>query len=392
MSYLRGLLAIVLTAALTPLLLTQSGYAATASSARSSVSQGGKITILPQISQRGDGAAAADAAKTVGEAKMRPAKPGRPVEIQRMQPGGAWETFTVRKEKDDGRVVFTPSKPNPVAPWTYRARALPYRGLSEAFSNSATDAWTERFVDEFKGSSLSPFWNTRGTKYDKGSQRKCSKAKASMAKVGRGVLNLKVAKDPNRRGDVCKWRNPNNGKIEKFNYFLNAHVGTQTGFSYRYGVAAARVKFQKPRGMHGSFWMNDNNEPFGSRSAEIDAVEFFGKGYNDGGLAQFIHYKGKKIGGLQTSATKVLKGKSDTWWSKYHVFSVEWDPTGYVFRIDGKKTYALSRAVTDKKVMVVLSLLSSDWELKNMPDSKSGKSKVDWVRVWQHSRWDGRNL
>ena len=77
-----------------------------------------------------------------------------------------------------------------------------------------------------------------------------------MAKVGSGVLSLQVKKDPSRRGDVCKWKKPGTSKKFKFPYYLNGHVGTDLRFTFRYGTAAARVKFQKPRGMHGSFWMN----------------------------------------------------------------------------------------------------------------------------------------
>ena len=124
---------------------------------------------------------------------------------------------------------------------------------------------------------------------------------------------------------------------------------------------------------------------------EIDTVEFFGKGYKDGGLAQFLHYKGRKIGGLQPSANDVLKG-SDNWWKKYHVFSVHWSPSGYSFRIDGVETYRTTKAKSDKQVIAILSLLSSDWELDKMPKSGKGSMKVDWFRVWQDQSIAARNL
>ena len=263
---------------------------------------------------------------------------------------------------------------------------------SPAFPTAKVDdRWSMLFQDQFGGGSLnSSLWQTRGDFYDKGSKRKCSKASPKMAKVGSGVLSLQVKKDPARKGDVCKWRSPG-GKTKKFSYYLNGHVGTDHSFSFRYGVAAARVKFQEPQGMHGSFWKNTSGEPEGNRAVEIDTVEFFGKGYSKGGLAQFLHYKGRKIGGLQPSANTVLSG-TDNWWKKYHVFSVNWTPGGYSFRIDGKETYRTTKARSDKQVVAILSLLSSDWELDQMPKSGKGSMKVDWFRVWQDQSLAARNL
>ena len=259
-------------------------------------------------------------------------------------------------------------------------------------SGTATDQWTQVFEDQFGGASLnSAVWTTRAPYYSKVSKRKCSKASPKMAKVGKGVLQLQVKKDPARRGDVCTWKKPGTKKKFTFPYYLNGHVGTEQSFTFRYGTAAARVKFQKPRGMHGSFWLNTSGEPEGRRSVEIDTVEFFGKGYKDGGLAQFLHHKGRKIGGVQTSADAALKG-TDNWWKKFHVFSIVWTPSGYSFRIDGTETFRTSKAVSDKQVLIILSLLSSDWELDDMSKSGKGTMKVDWVRVWRDEGLGARNL
>jgi beta-glucanase (GH16 family) len=415
MSSYRALAASFVTAALVPLLAVAPSNALvvadTASSAGSTATQqssqktsfqslkrkkaqAARLSVLPKIAQKGKGAASADKAKAIGEVKFSPAKEGRKVQIYRSSDGGTtWTKWgSPKKQNDDGVVRFTPAAPLTGAHWTYRAEAAKAGSLAKFMSGTATDQWTQIFEDQFGGASLnSALWSTRGTSYDKGSQRKCSKASPKMAKVGSGVLSLKVKKDPNRRGDVCKWKKPGTSKKFKFPYYLNAHVGTDAKFTFRYGTAAARVKFQQPRGMHGSFWMNTSDEPQGRRQVEIDTVEFFGKGYKDGGLAQFLHYKGRKIGGVQKSADTTLKG-TDNWWKKYHVFSVVWSPSGYSFRIDGTETFRTSKAISDKQVLTILSLLSSDWELADMPKSGKGSMKVDWVRVWQHQSLAARNL
>ena len=134
------------------------------------------------------------------------------------------------------------------------------------------------------------------------------------------------------------------------NNYLNGTISTSGKFSYTYGYAAARIKFAKGRGQHGGFWMQPQVQAsrYGSPArtgAEIDIAEFFGKGYSNGGLAHFLYTyprKGKttKYGDVFRRASTALAGKSDSWWSRYHVFSVEWTPTGYVFRIDGTEHLA----------------------------------------------------
>ncbi len=397
MSFLRAFVALVLAAALTPLLLTAPGNAASVNAAANTSSsadarpsarvkarkgQSARITVLPKVSQKARGTKSADSAKAVGEIKVSPAKKGRKVVVQRSADNGAtWSKYTVVKTNDRGYAHFRPASAPAGGFWTYRAQVKRFKGKPAFTTGSAADRWSLLFEDQFSGGSLGPVWETRGDFYDKKSKRKCSKASPKMTKVGKGVLTLKVKKDPARRGDVCKWRSPG-GKVKKFNYYLNGHVGTDGRFDFRHGVAAARVKFQKPQGMHGSFWMNTSGDPEGSRPVEIDTVEFFGKGYSKGGLAQFLHYKGRKIGGLQPSANDVLRG-SDNWWKKFHVFSVEWTPGGYSFRIDGQETFRTTKARSDKQVIAIMSLLSSDWELDQMPKSGKGSMKVDWFRVWQ---------
>ena len=66
------------------------------------------------------------------------------------------------------------------------------------------------------------------------------------------------------------------------------------------------------------------------------------------------------------NAAQALRGKSDTWWSRYHVFSVDWTASGYVFRIDGTITWRSSKAVSKVPQYLILSLLSSDWELPQL--------------------------
>ena len=75
---------------------------------------------------------------------------------------------------------------------------------------------------------------------------------------------------------------------DKPGYYLNGHISTDGRFDFRWGFAAARIKFPRSQGQHGSFWMQPSpNET--TTGAEIDVVEYFGDGRKDGGLAHFLY-------------------------------------------------------------------------------------------------------
>ena len=66
------------------------------------------------------------------------------------------------------------------------------------------------------------------------------------------------------------------------------------------------------------------------------------------------------------------------------MFSVEWTPTEYVFRIDGQETMRTTNGVSHDPEYLILSMLSSDFELGllggdgHLPQH----AYVDWVQVW----------
>ena len=177
-------------------------------------------------------------------------------------------------------------------------------------------------------------------------------------------------------------------------YYLNGHIGTSGKFAFRYGYAAARIKFAEGPGQHGAFWMQPQSAaaPYGSAArtgTEIDVAEFFGRGAPGGGLACYVYSYPRrntvvKSGRVLPGAARALRGRSDRWWSRYHVFSVRWTSTQLVFRVDGVEIWRHSRHVSRRPQYLVLSQLTSDWELPRLDRRTLPTSmKVDWVRVWQ---------
>jgi beta-glucanase (GH16 family) len=88
--------------------------------------------------------------------------------------------------------------------------------------------------------------------------------------------------------------------------------------------------------------------------------------------------------GAMFPATELMKPLGDTWWTSYHVFSVEWTPTAYVFRVDGREFFRLAENVSQAEHYLLLSMLTSDYELEHLDGSDfAATASVDWVRVWQ---------
>jgi beta-glucanase (GH16 family) len=352
------------------------------------------FSVLPGIVQNGAAPAAAGEADLFAEATFAPIRPGREAFAQRRLPGGDWERVGKDAQGAEGKVRFEVPQ-DATTPYQFRVVAAEYKGAPEmATPAQASNRWRLDFDDEFTYGVDSSTWGIRGDAHDPNSSRTCAKADPSMVTAGSGgTLEMSVQRDLAYPVDSCSWENPSTGASGTEDYYLNAHLGTQDTYAFRYGVAAARVKFQEPQGMHGAFWLQNTGHGPGTLGAEIDTVEFFGKGFAKGGIASFIYpTQGEEVGGTRPGASRALAGPRDNWWDRYHVFSVEWTPEEYVFRIDGVETLRTDQGVADQSTFLILSLLSSDWELKRMPEAGAGTMAVDWVRVWQDTRLNDQNL
>ena len=207
-------------------------------------------------------------------------------------------------------------------------------------------------------------------------------------------MRLSVLRDPAMPAGSCTAYKQDGTVIGNFDYRLNGHVSTDGHQSLKYGVVAARIKFQPRQGQHASLWMQPQDPTYIPNAfeggAEIDIIEYFGDGVPNGGLTSFVYNPTasgvpQKIGGWIKKPERYLSDKKDGWSKRYHVFSVEWSPTAYVFRIDGRETARITQGISGVPQFPILSLLSSDYELKklkgeaNLPQTMS----VDWIRFWQ---------
>jgi beta-glucanase (GH16 family) len=357
--------------------------------------QQGTIVVLPGIVQPGKKTANADKALSAVIATFTPAKRGRGVELQQ-RVGSKWTTVATGEQDRLGRVEFAAPTGTATKPITYRAVAEKSAGLAKTVSSAAaTSQWgPATFTDQFAGRSLSSNWVHRMQFYQPASLRNCSKGDPGAVSVASGTLRLSVIRDPAMAPGSCVATKSDGTLIGNYDYRLNGHVSTEGHQFLKYGVVAARIKFQRLQGQHASLWMQPQSPTYLPTAfeggAEIDIIEYFGDGVKNGGLTSFVYSPTPsgvptKIGGWIKKPDRFLSEKSDRWYKRYHVFSVEWSPTAYVFRIDGRETARITSGISGVPQFPILSLLSSDYELKklkgefNLPQTMT----VDWIRFWQ---------
>ncbi len=339
------------------------------------------LSVSPGIAQNGTRVASANGAFLLGEASFRPVRRGRLVVVQRRLGHSRWRTVMRTREDAHGRVRFVRDDKRGATPYTYRVAAARSRGLRAVYSNTGSSAgWRLRFDEPFNGRHLDlGTWDYRLPGLLHGTRMHAESSPAAVH-VGGGAVNLQVRSNPAHRPDPLP-------------YYLNGHISTERSFGFTYGYAAARVRFARGQGQHGAFWLQPSaraaqSGPAALTGTEIDVAEFFGRGYRNGGIANYVYSlpapgQTLKHGALRASARRALR-RRDSWWSRYHVFSVLWTPRGHVFRIDGVETSRIMTAVSRQPQYLLLSLLSSDWELPRLDRRSLPTSmKVDWVRVWQ---------
>jgi beta-glucanase (GH16 family) len=340
------------------------------------VQQSATIDVLPQVAQPGRVPAAARLARSLVVARFTPARPGRGVIIRKRLDDDTWVVAGRPTQRADGTAYFVGATHSGTHAYAFRATTTARSGARAVSTGMATDTWAMKLSDQFAGASLDP--GTWSYRVGAAPSRTHASNDRRAVSVGGGTLRMKVLRDPARSG---RW--------------LNGQVATDGKFSFTYGMASARVRFAPGRGQHGSFWMQSPTyrahpgDP-GRSGAEVDVVEFFGRGYPDGGLASFTYHvdasgKDVKAGGVWPQAAALLP-RTDTWWNSFHVFSVKWTPTSYTFYVDGQVLFTTSSGVSRTDEYLLLSLLTSDWELPHFNLAGAGTMAVDWVRVWQTPR------
>jgi Glycosyl hydrolases family 16 len=320
---------------------------------------------------------------TPGVVTFRPARPGAAIRIQRLV-GNTWTTVLGGSGRQDsaGNFKFKGIAAGSVSdPRTFRAVAAPGAGAPNKISSAVVPAyWAKNFDDNFSDATASnQQWASRPSVSD--TNRECMWPYQDMFSVADGVATLAIQKQ-------SATTNPD-GVSCPAGFWRTAVVGTANGtpsFTQQNGVFAARIKFHSALGAHGGFWL----QGLGPQSTEVD-MEYFGDGRPDGGITNFVHVvNGSTItssGGMQPGYRAIL-GAGHTPSNGWHVYSVQWGPTGYIFRVDGVVTFSTNKprvAAVPEELM--LSLVTSSYEVPYLTKAHktTAAMQVDWVRTWQSS-------
>ena len=256
-----------------------------------------------------------------------------------------------------------------------------------AASSTASSSYHVVWHDDFDGNALSSAkWLLHPTSAAAG--RGCATVSPKMTTVKGGVASFAAVVDKSKtKTTACPTS------------YLNSQVVSPQSFLY--GKFEARIKMQSPQGMHAAFWMlpggsvpsgvSSSDLP-GYRGTEVDVAEFFGdaftkKGNPKGALYSYVYWPKKsgpavKTEGNTAKASKAIGKKKFS--AGYHTYAVEWTPSAYIFSVDGKQTAKITVGISHRPESLLLSILTSDWELPKMKSSSLPASmKVDWVRVSQ---------
>ncbi|HXH80376.1 glycoside hydrolase family 16 protein [Nocardioides sp.] len=348
------------------------------------VVRGGTLVALPPVVQPGTSPAAPSNAGQV-VATFDPARIGRTVLLER-KTGGDWRQVARKRQDAWGSAAFA------TQPGTYRARTETDKGHELVTGTVVSRAWAPTFEDTFSDAAVSSsIWGDQRREHESVyAARTCARTDAAAHRVESGVMHLGLALDPERLDQRCQYTTDTGAGEQSF--LLTSQVATENTYAFSHGIAAARMKPQQAKGMHSGFWMLPEGSKFTDGNAaagtEIDVMEFFGE--TPGGretIGSFVYYYeagwvSMKHGGLFKDARQSLSDGA-SWWDEFHVFSVEWTPEAYIFRVDGREYYRETNAVSQARQYLVLSMLASDYELADLTADEIGQTaQVDWVRVW----------
>ena len=121
--------------------------------------------------------------------------------------------------------------------------------------------------------------------------------------------------------------------------FLSGRINTQQKWEFTYGTASARMKMASGAGLWPAFWaLGNGNWP---DCGEIDIMETVG---DSSWFSNAMHGPGYFGNTPIVHREFFPKGIDVTQW---HVYTVDWSADSMVFKVDGKVTYTVTRAMVE---------------------------------------------
>jgi beta-glucanase (GH16 family) len=248
------------------------------------------------------------------------------------------------------------------------------------------------FSDEFDGTSLDtskwnncPEWN----------RHRRSTWKDDMISVSDGYLHLKFKRDPQLGASISSNPAIANNWIRAGAVRTRKKDSSSMLFENSYGYYEARIKFPVVSGTWGAFWlMSPTMEKIGNGGrdgAEIDIIETV---FNENGVynsALHCDGYGKHIKSFKNEVNVNSKSKPvNIYDGEFHVFSLNWTPSEYVFYVDGLLFWRVNGGIKFKNTginktpnYIKLTVESADWAGDIPQDFVESEMLVDYVRVYK---------
>lgn len=173
----------------------------------------------------------------------------------------------------------------------------------------------------------------------------------------------------------------------------SAKINTKGKLELKYGKVEARIKLPSGRSTWPAFWMLGASYPDVSwpQSGEIDIMEMHQQHSNINTTHATIHwFDESKASGTEWTYYTQNKQFNAPLTSDFHIYTLEWDKTNIVGKIDGEIFFVKAIDSTEMsefhEPFYLILNLAIDGTLGSVPDAiktTPQEMMVDWVRVYE---------
>lgn len=169
---------------------------------------------------------------------------------------------------------------------------------------------------------------------------------------------------------------------EDSSYFIG-QIGTQNKMMTNYGYFECRAKMNKQLGPGVAFWLQSPllgtvmDNP-GKAGAEIDIMEYRTRDGIDK-VYHTVHWNGYGENHKRVGTIKKVKGLHEG----FHTFGLEWTDDKYIFYVDGKKTWATRKGISNIEQYIILSADLNGWGGDFSKSTFPDQVVYDYVRVYK---------
>jgi beta-glucanase (GH16 family) len=243
-------------------------------------------------------------------------------------------------------------------------------GASSEYSGNPGPGWDLTWSDNFTSFQSLKSWNfAQGGNYGNEELQFYSPSNVSLAHGGGLVITATATHTG--QGEQC-WHGPCD--------YMSARLDTKGKCTQEYGLFEARIKLPTGQGLWPAFWMegSDVNQVQSPAAGEIDVIEVNNK--NPDTIEAFLHAPAKNYGAYLRVQDSLSSG--------YHVYAINWTPTGISFLVDGRRyghVDAYEGWPFDQPFFIILDLaVGGTWPGPPNASTKfPAHMDVSWIHVYK---------